>query len=71
MRSGLKDSNLFVSICKDNQMFMRSGNQLGQFVPSLGLIILNQVVFLGKALKFIHRMNDSPVLVADNVHTTD
>ena len=35
------------------------------------LIILNQVVFLGKALKFIHRMNDSPVLVADNVHTTD
>ena len=50
-------------------MFMRSGNQLGQFVPSLGLIILNQVVFLGKAFKFIHRMNDSPVFAADNVHT--
>ena len=35
-------------------MFMRSGNQLGQFVPSLGLIKLNQVVLLGKTFKFIH-----------------
>ena len=52
-------------------MFMRSGNQLGQFVPSLGLIILNQVVLLGKTFKFIHRMNDNPVFAADNVHTTD
>ena len=52
-------------------MFMRSRNQLGQFVPSLGLIILNQVVLLGKTFKFIHRMNDNPVFAADNVHTTD